>query len=207
MIIARLLSSIRTLFSFSGLFLFFTLRWLIRPIGVLTMIGLVIGLPLTYFSRSLLTVEKPIKQADWIVVLGGESSQRVIGTAELFHAGKAPYVFVSGSGDCLVIVRRLVMTGVPMSKIGYECRSRNTKENALLTRYMLNHLQPKRILLVTSWYHSRRALATFQDTWPNIDYGMHVTYPGTSLKDYPSFYESGFAFAEYMKLLKYKIGF
>ena len=76
------------------------------------------------------------------MVLGGESGQRVIGAAELYHRGVAPRVFVSGEGDCKLIVNRLVMAGVPAPRIAYECVSRNTFQNAEQTRVSLQAFQP-----------------------------------------------------------------
>ncbi|RBL65495.1 YdcF family protein, partial [Pseudomonas sp. MWU13-2625] len=99
--------------------------WL-AGLGALTLLAALALAPLIRYSKSWLVAEAPQPRADWIVVLGGESGQRVIGAAELFHQGRAPFVFVSGEGDCLLIVRRLVMAGVPRGKIGYECQSRNT---------------------------------------------------------------------------------
>ena len=148
-----------------------------------------------------LKVEIPLNRADWIVVLGGESGQRVIGAAEAYHQGIARRVFVSGSGDCRLIARRLNMAGVP--DVRYECSSRSTHENALLTRTALEPSHPQKILLVTSWYHTRRALRSFQKAWPDVTFGVRGVYPGTRLSNRFMVYEAGSILAEYVKTVWY----
>ena len=60
--------------------------------------------------------------------------------------------------------------GVDRSAIKFESKSRTTYENAVYTREILVREGIKRILLVTSASHMRRALATFRsadiDAWP-----------------------------------------
>ena len=191
---------------FFGLFMSFVHR-LMHPLGILAFIALVFGWPLLHYSRTLLNVQAPLNKADWIVVLGGETGERVIGAAELYHAGRAPYVFVSGSGDCLVIVRRLVMAGVPMSKIGYECRSTDTASSAQYTYRMLAAQRPKKAILVTSWYHSRRALSTYRNTWPQVTWGMHPVYAADTLYNTSPYDEAGAVLDEYLNFIWYKIKF
>ena len=82
-------------------------------IGKLAIAALLIGAVLIWRAEAWLHVDVPLEHADVIVVLGGESGQRVIGAAELYHQGVAPKVFVTGSGDGGLIVRRLGMAGVP----------------------------------------------------------------------------------------------
>lgn len=136
-------------------------------IGGCAIVAVVVGGALVCGAKAWLREEPRLAQADVIVVLGGESGQRVIGAAELYHAGVAPRVFVSGQGDCLLIERRLVMAGVPAERIGHECVSGSTMENARMTRGTLAGQQVQSAILVTSWYHTGRALAVFRKVWPD----------------------------------------
>ena len=104
-------------------------------IGKLAIAALLIGAVLIWRAEAWLHVDVPLEHADVIVVLGGESGQRVIGAAELYHQGVAPKVFVTGSGDGGLIVRRLGMAGVPDAAC--ESQSRSTYENAVLTKKAL----------------------------------------------------------------------
>ena len=130
-------------------------------IGKLAVAALLIGAVLIWRAEAWLYVDVPLEHADVIVVLGGESGQRVIGAAELYHRGVAPKVFVTGSGDGGLIARRLGMAGVPDA--AYEGQSRSTYENAVLTKRALEATHPRSIMLVTSWFHSRRPLTGFRD--------------------------------------------
>ncbi len=174
-------------------------------LGLLFFLFVLVSIPLIRYSKAWLTTEIPLQQADWIIVLGGESGQRVFGAAELYHAGVAPNVFVSGEGDCRLIVRRLVMAGVPRDHIGYECGSRNTAENALFSKQALSDTQPHRIMLVTSWYHSHRAYEQFRRTWPEVEWGIHSVHAGDSLYKTLAIYEAGAVVSEYIKILWYAL--
>ncbi|MHA6824761.1 YdcF family protein [Ralstonia pseudosolanacearum] len=181
-------------------------RDVLAAIGLGAVVVLVVGVVLVRGSRTWLREESVSGRADVIVVLGGESGQRVIGAAELYHAGVAPRVFVSGEGDCLLIVRRLEMAGVPAERIGHECESGSTMENARMTRRTLAGQPPVRsAVLVTSWYHTGRALHVFRRVWPEVAWGARGVFPGdTFAKSFP-IYESGSILAEYIKRAWYAV--
>ncbi len=91
--------------------------------------------------------------------------ERVFCGAELYHAGVAPTLLVSG-GDASIFgegpqeaatMKRVAMDlGVPEPAIRLEDRSRTTYENLVETRRLLG---PARIVLVTSAAHIPRAVA------------------------------------------------
>lgn len=173
---------------------------LLAQLGLWSVLGTICIFVLLLFAPRWLYVERLLPEADWIVVLGGESGERVIGAAELYHQGVAPKIFVSGSGDCLVIVRRLEMAGVPSSAIRYECESRNTHENAVRTRAALAEAQPQKAVIVTTWHHTFRALRTFRQVWPEVMWGTQGVYPGLHVAQFP-LYEVGNILAEYCKIV------
>jgi len=99
-----------------------------------------------------------------------EAIDRVYKTAELYHAGKAPYVIVTGgnqpwseSAKAEAELIREVLMGwdVPKDAIFLEGSSRNTRENALYTKNIINRLFCEQPLLVTSAAHMSRAVAAF----------------------------------------------
>ena len=172
-------------------------------IGKLAIAALLIGAVLIWRAEAWLHVDVPLEHADIIVVLGGESGQRVIGAAELYHQGGAPKVFVTGSGDGGLIVRRLGMAGVPDAAC--ESQSRSTYENAVLTKKALEASHPRSVMLVTSWFHSRRALAVFRNVWPEVAFGVHPVYAGATFTARFRIYEMGYIFSEYVKTLWYMV--
>lgn len=126
------------------------------------------------------------RHAEAIVVLGGgiagpqpprltadlaDAADRVLHGARLYRAGKAPRIILSG-GDLPTLglsaseapaMRGLLMEwGIPEQALVVEDRSRNTRENAVNTRQVMDELGIEDVLLVTSATHMRRALATFR---------------------------------------------
>ena len=151
------------------------------------------------FAPTMLRVEHKRELAEAIVVLGGESANRVFRTAELFHGGMAPIVVVSGIGDCQTARKRLILTGVPDKRIFVECRSRSTKENAEFTIPILHEQGVKRALVVTSWWHSRRALSCFKHFGPDISFLSVPAYNGRRLAGKPQLEELVLILIEYIK--------
>ncbi|MDD4017720.1 MAG: YdcF family protein [Kiritimatiellae bacterium] len=118
-----------------------------------------------------------LPQADAIIVLGGginsptpktvyaelyAGADRGWHAARCFHAGKAPVVLFSGVGEGPGMKQFLVDLGVPPSKIMLESESKNTYENGLFVREKLKAMGAKRVILVTSAWHLRRAVMTFE---------------------------------------------
>ncbi len=123
-----------------------------------------------------------IPTADAIVVLGGVTrgrvsgndltdlgggADRIIHAARLFKAGKAPLLILSGGNDpgyrseAEAMADILQLIGIPAEKMVLETKSRNTQQNAIYTQKMLQQQGIRKILLVTSASHMRRAEAIF----------------------------------------------
>lgn len=101
----------------------------------------------------------------------GEAIDRVYKAAQLYRGGKGGRVFVTGGNqpwsepgpsEAALIGELLVEWGVPADAIQLEGRSRNTRENALNVKPMLEAAGCDRSLLVTSAAHMPRALASFK---------------------------------------------
>lgn len=116
--------------------------------------------------------------ADAIVLLGGEPQGRPMEAARLYHLGVAPRVVVVGTGDNASNRRILSRAGVPSEAILIEPSSSSTLENATFVRPMLERAGIRRVLLVTSSFHARRALATFQQRIPDVAFGVSTSRIG-----------------------------
>ena len=121
--------------------------------------------------------------ADAIVILGGpvdvvnslkevmalgDSVDRLFHALRLYKGGKAPVLVASGGGrtgtasEAEMMSSILSEMGVPSDVILLETGSKNTYQNAVNTQVILEARDIGKVLLVTSAYHMRRAVATFQ---------------------------------------------
>ena len=126
--------------------------------------------------HQVLCVETGPAQADVIVVLGGGSNERPIRAAELYQQNAAPRILLTGAGDNDGNRHLLIRHGVPPAAIEQEPKSKTTRENALLSIPLLRKEGAHRVILVTSWYHSRRALHCFRHYAPDLQFFSRPAY-------------------------------
>jgi uncharacterized SAM-binding protein YcdF (DUF218 family) len=177
-------------------------KWL-RVLGLALALGLV-GLGFVYQNaKSLLTKDSGPVKADVIVVLGGGRNERADRAAELYQEGAAPRIIVSGDDDCETNVFLLLKGGVPQSAIETECKSRSTRQNALFTLPMLRKAGAHRVIVVTTWYHSRRALACFRHYAPDIEFYSRPSLYASDRADWTRKSMSPYIRREFLKLPGY----
>ncbi len=168
--------------------------------------GLLVVLVLSaaLFPRQLLLVDSGPVTADVLVVLGGGSGERVDTAAELFKAGVAPRIIVSGAGDADDNKRLLVNRGVPAEAIQLESASTSTRQNAQMTIGLLRSEHVHRAIIVTSWYHSRRALHCFRHYGPELEFYSRPSYYGLERgHSWAGEHLAAFIRAEYVKVAGY----
>lgn len=131
----------------------------------------------SYLGAFLITRNAP-QHADLILVLGGDFyGPRVVKAADLAVAGYAPLVLISGvpyrdgrfEGE--FAINFLAARGYPrrlFQSFGHHAPS--TIEEAIVLRPELERRGVKRVLLVTSEYHSRRAAIVYGLYCPGIDF-------------------------------------
>lgn len=153
-----------------------------------------------WFAKDLLMVETPPTYGNVLVVLGGGLEDRARYGAQLFCDGLASSVIVTGAGDCIISRDYLTTGGVPPENIRLECDSRSTRENALHTAPILREMGARRVVLVTTWYHGRRAFTTFRDAVPEMELSILCTRPHLVEDRRPTFYSARWVFREYVKL-------
>lgn len=155
-------------------------------------------------SPDLLCVDTGEAQSDALVVLGGDAPHRAARAAELFHTSpKHPLVIVSGDGDCYESRAVLTNLGVPNDAITLECKSGTTWENAQLSIEILRRKSITNATIVTSWFHSRRALRTFQACAPSLHFSSRPTYYGVTRFPFRPTGIRAHVCEEYGKLLYY----
>ncbi len=152
-------------------------------------------------------------QYEYGVVLGGmasfdedydrlffhESVDRLMQLLDLYFEGRIDKIVIAGGNPNIVFKERkeslairdyLVKMGIPSGDILVEDESRNTYENAANTAELLG-ADGRKIILVTSGFHVRRAKACFEgvgfevDAYPaHIVSGVGVFNPATLIVPY-----------------------
>jgi uncharacterized SAM-binding protein YcdF (DUF218 family) len=139
------------------------------------------------------TPDKELKKYEYGIVLGGMSVydekldraqffrgiDRLIQTVELYRKGYIKkIIFTGGSGRILhpemkegsYVKRYLLYMGIPKEDFLVESESQNTRENATLTKKLLEEKHIKGdFLLITSAFHMRRSLGCFRKEGISVD--------------------------------------
>jgi uncharacterized SAM-binding protein YcdF (DUF218 family) len=141
-------------------------RWVVR--GLLGA-ALVLGLCAFGLDQAAYWLDPPslTQKTDAIVVLGGELPLRVSRGAALYKAGSAPELWITGdspSPQALAQVAR--QQGVPGEAI-HILPTTSTWDDGRETAAFAKSRGLHRVLVVTSWYHHRRALCVLKQQLAN----------------------------------------
>jgi len=137
--------------------------------------------PLLRLAGDFWVVDDGPAPSDAIIVIGDDNynGDRAARAAALFKTGWAPRVVASGRGlrsyasVAELEQHDLAADGVPQDAIiRFEHRAENTREEALALRQLVSQRGWKRILVVTSNYHTRRSRYLAERQFP----------PGTTLR-------------------------
>jgi uncharacterized SAM-binding protein YcdF (DUF218 family) len=144
--------------------------------SLLTVAAWVTPLALTRAARALIRVD-PVSKADLVIALGGDPRcWREGEAAALYRRGAAPRIVVSGiphswgvnSGDAAK--RYLIGLGIPETDI-YTLREEwNTRIEARDLAALMREHGWRSALVVTSPFHSRRALYTIERAAPQLQF-------------------------------------
>jgi uncharacterized SAM-binding protein YcdF (DUF218 family) len=139
--------------------------------------------PLMRLAGQAWMVNDPAVQADAMIVLGDDNynGDRAAHAAELYRMGLAPIVVASGrslrpyAGIAEMIARDLESHGVPAAPIvEFSYRADDTRDEAEALSGLIASRGWKRILVVTSNYHARRARFIFARVLP-AGVSVHVS--------------------------------
>ena len=158
----------------------FKLLFLICFVVLLAILYLV-RVPLLRFAGEFWIVDDAPENSDAIIVLSGDNydAVRASRAAALFRSGVAPRVVATGqnlrayASTTDLMKRDLVDHGVPAAAIvPLNHRAEDTREEAVAVSEFVAAQHWKKILLVTSNYHTRRSEYIYERTLP----------PGTQLR-------------------------
>jgi uncharacterized SAM-binding protein YcdF (DUF218 family) len=158
-------------------FLFRLIKWALLLLVALGLVG-------WFYPEKYLTIDSGPVAADALIVIGGGQHERAVRALELFKQHAAPRIIITGAGDDLINRHFLMANGVPARAIEIEGKSTNTRENAQFTARLLRAERVQSAILVTSWYHSRRAEKTFQHYAPAVRFHSRPSYFGFDRGDW-----------------------
>lgn len=172
-----------------------------RRLKYLLAFGLIFSAWFTFawLAAEHLIIEKPLAKADAILVLAGSSAyvERTERAAELYKRVRAPRIFLTDDGErggwlraerrnpaFVELARKhLIDNGVPGEAIEIlpgKVDGTKSEADALGKKVAENGLNA--VLLVTSAYHTRRALRTFEKTFAENElptrFGIASAAPG-----------------------------
>lgn len=148
-----------------------------RKLRLAAIIVVLIGIVLFSTSGAFLVKNDP-QHADLIVVLAGETDRRPARGLELLQQGYAPKLLLDVPASEKIFDQRTLdiaqkfVNGLPQQEAFSICPivGLSTKTEAQDVKHCLALIAANRILLVTSDYHTRRALSTFRHELPNREF-------------------------------------
>jgi uncharacterized SAM-binding protein YcdF (DUF218 family) len=165
--------------------IFFRLIFFIFILAVCAVLYLA-RVPLLRLAGEFWVVDEPPETSDVIVVLSGDNydAERATRAASLFKSGMAPRVLATGRAlrsyatTTDLMKRDLVEHGVPESAIvPFTHKADDTRDEAAAVSEFVSSHGWKKILLVTSNYHTRRSQYTYEHTLPASDQLLTVAAP------------------------------
>lgn len=143
-------------------------RFLAWTVGIIVALALLAGGAWVGIGYFLSPQADPQKADAIVVVSGGQTTTRAEKGIELYKQGWAPKLIFSGAAlddgpsNAYAMRDEALLAGVPPRDIYIDEKSQNTYQNAENTKKILDEIGGKKLILVTSPYHQRRANQTFE---------------------------------------------
>ena len=155
-----------------------TLRATALILAAAVLVLLLFHTPVLAALGNFLVKAGPPQKADIIVVLAGDGfGHRILTAGELVQQGYAPKAMISGPDgnygkfECDLAIPFAAKAGEPESDfVHFEHHGRSTVEEAQAVVKKLREMGVKRVILVTSNYHTRRVGNIFRREAPDLDF-------------------------------------
>jgi len=157
-------------------------RLYVGPVLLLFMAAILI-VTMVLTSGSFLILDGP-RRSDVIVVLAGETDRRPARGFELLGQDFAPHLVLDVPAAATVYqwkvpeLAQKYIQAQPRAAAASLCpiHARSTKGEAQDVSRCLERFGAHRVLLVTSDYHTRRALSVFQRVWPQYNLSVAAAF-------------------------------
>lgn len=133
-------------------------------------------------SGRFLVIDQP-RKSDVMVVLAGETDRRPARGLELLDQGYAPRLMLNVPADAMIYqwneveIARKYVAGLPQASAIMICPiyGHSTRDESQDVARCLQDIGARKVLLVTSDYHTRRALSIFSRVMP-ADYSIAAAF-------------------------------
>jgi uncharacterized SAM-binding protein YcdF (DUF218 family) len=155
-------------------------------VGVTLVMVVIFSEPLLKGIYRALVYEDPLVKAEAIVVLAGGNGSRMEAAARLYHEGFGKKLFFSGfraypeTYTSSLMKKYALKLGVPEDKIftWIPDVEVSTRGESFANLELLNKNHIKKIILVTSAYHTRRAKLMYENAVSLLEYDIEfLVYP------------------------------
>jgi uncharacterized SAM-binding protein YcdF (DUF218 family) len=145
--------------------------------------AVLLGIVLAAASGGFLVIDQP-RKSDVILVLAGETDRRLARALELFDQGYAPKIVLNVPTKAVIyrwtqpeLAQKYVDTLAQAPSITI-CKidGLSTKAEAKDTARCLNALGGRNVIVVTSDFHTRRALSVFMHEIPDYKFSVAAAY-------------------------------
>ena len=149
-------------------------------VGVISIMGVIFSEPLLKGVYQALVYEDPLVKAEAIVVLAGGNGNRIETAARLYHEGFGQKLLFSGfrvypgTYTSSLMKKYALKLGVPADKIitWIPDVEVSTRGESIANLELLNKNRIKKIILVTSAYHTRRAKLMYKNAVSLLGYDI-----------------------------------
>ena len=199
-----------------------------RTLAVLVLMAIAAGAWLVIYGGRHLQHEDPLVKADAMFVLAGTRLERALEAVDLFKEGYAPLIVLSPGraepaerlirargvrfpSDAELVRDAMLQLGIPATAIlATEGYVDNTAQEANLLRAMVQQRGWRRVIVITSKYHTRRSGFAFRRGLAGTGAETVIRASRHDLSDPARWWRSRadfrFVTSEWQKLLAYRLG-
>ena len=141
--------------------------------------GLIKFLP---FFAEFQRIERHSNQVDALIVLGGGNGNRIRHAYDLYLQGVSDTFVLTGNAtpyfltdDISLMSEYLLFLDENISHVYIEGQSQSTLDHAIFLEPYVKKFQWKKVMIITSAFHSRRAYFVFKKRWSNLGVDVFVS--------------------------------
>lgn len=179
-------------------------RTILLTLSHALVLGLGVGAGWGIWGRELTPEARAVPWVpDAIVLLGGGDKARV--EEGVRRAAEFPEAPVIITGDASWMRQQIGNRIQPESRIVMEREAANTWEDAKKSAPILDRLGAEKVLLVTNWFHARRALGTFRRVQSGRTFAMAFSPKPSVMHEWDQGQEKRERMAAVFYLFRYRV--